>query len=62
MWPCFLHVKGMNLHLIFTNILRYTIYGYGIAYTFTHNNITLEHTAMNDKNTIAHTDAYNTQL
>ena len=29
--------------------------GYGIAYTFTHNNITLEHTAMNDKNTIAHT-------
>ena len=37
-------------------------YGYGIAYTFTHNNITLEHTAMNDKNTIAHTDAYNTQF
>ena len=31
-------------------------------YTFTHNNITLEHTAMNDKNTIAHTDAYNTQF
>ena len=37
-------------------------YGYGIAYTFTHNNITLEHTAMNDKNTIAHTDVYNTQF
>ena len=37
-------------------------YGYGIAYTFTHNNITLEHTAMNDKNTIAHTDAHNTQF
>ena len=29
-------------------------YGYGIAYTFTHNNITLEHTAMNDKNTTVH--------
>ena len=37
-------------------------YGYGIAYAFTHNNITLEHTAMNDKNTITHTDAYNTQF
>ena len=37
-------------------------YGYGIAYTFTHNNITLEHTAMNDRNTITHTDAYNTQF
>ena len=36
-------------------------YGYGIAYTFTHNNITLEHTAMNDKNTIAHMDVLNTQ-
>ena len=36
--------------------------GYDIAYTFTHNNITLEHTAMNDKNTITHTDAYNTQF
>ena len=37
-------------------------YGYGTAYTFTHNNITLEHTAMNDKNTNTHTDAYNTQF
>ena len=36
-------------------------YGYVNAYTFTQNNITLEHTAMNDKNTITHTDAYNTQ-
>ena len=35
--------------------------GYDIAYTFTHNNITLEHNAMNNKNTITHTDAYNTQ-
>ena len=37
-------------------------YGYVNAYTFTHKNITLEHTAMNDKNTITHTDAYNTQF
>ena len=55
-------VKGMNpaphIHEHFT----IHNYGYGIAYTFTHNNITLEHTAMNDKNTIAHTDAHNTQF
>ena len=37
-------------------------YGYGTAYIFTHNNITLEHTAMNDKNTITHTDANTTQF
>ena len=37
-------------------------YGCGTAYTFTHNNITLEHTAMNDKNTITHTDANGTQF
>ena len=36
-------------------------YGYGTAYTFTHNNITLEHNAMNNKNTIAHMDVHNTQ-
>ena len=37
-------------------------YGYDIAYTFTHNNITLEHTAMNNANTTKHTDANNTQF
>ena len=35
--------------------------GYDIAYTFTHNNITLEHNAMNNKNTTAHMDVHNTQ-
>ena len=35
--------------------------GYDIAYTFTLNNITLEHNAMNNKNTIAHMDVHNTQ-
>ena len=32
-------------------------YGYGTAYTFTHNMIMLEHTAMNGTNTTKHTDA-----
>ena len=36
--------------------------GYDIAYTFTLNNITLEHTAMNNANTTKHTDANNTQF
>ena len=35
--------------------------GYVNAYTFTHNNITLEHNAMNNKNTIAHMDVHNTK-
>ena len=35
--------------------------GYYIAYTFTHNNITLEHNAMNNMNTITHMDVHNTQ-
>ena len=36
-------------------------YSYDTAYTFTQNNITLEHNAMNNKNTITHMDAHNTQ-
>ena len=36
-------------------------YGYDIAYNFTHNNIMLEHNAMNNMNTITHMDAHNTQ-
>ena len=36
-------------------------YGYDIAYNFTHNNIMLEHNAMNNMNTIAHMDVHNTQ-
>ena len=35
--------------------------GYDIACIFTHNNITLEHNAMNNKNTIAHMDVHNAQ-
>ena len=54
-------VEGINPAPHIHEHLRYTNYGYGTAYTFTHNNIMLEHTAMNDKNTITHTDAYNTQ-
>ena len=55
-------VKGMNPAPHIHEHLRYTIMATATAYTFTHNNITLEHTAMNDKNTITHTDAYNTQF
>ena len=55
-------VKGMNPAPHISRTFTIHNYGYGIAYTFTHNNITLEHTVMNDKNTIAHTDAYNTQF
>ena len=36
-------------------------YGYDTAYNFTHNNSMLEHNAMNNKNTITHMDAHNTQ-
>ena len=36
-------------------------YGYDIAYNFTHNNIMLEHNAMNNMNTVAHMDVHNTQ-
>ena len=36
-------------------------YGYDTAYNFTHNNIMLEHNAMNNMNNITHMDAHNTQ-
>ena len=42
--------------------VKLRINGYDTAYTFTQNNITLEHNAINNKNTIAHTDAHNTQF
>ena len=51
-------VKGNEPCTSYSRTFTIHNYGYGIAYTFTHNNITLEHTAMNDKNTIAHTDAH----
>ena len=57
-WAC----KGNEPCTSYSRTFTIHNYGYGIAYTFTHNNITLEHTAMNDKNTIAHTDAHNTQF
>ena len=55
-------VKGNKPCTSYSRTFTIHNYGYGIAYTFTHNNIMLEHTAMNDKNTIAHTDAHNTQF
>ena len=32
-----------------------------LRYNFTHDNITLEHNAMNNMNTVAHMDVHNTQ-
>ena len=55
-------VKGNKPCTSYSRTFTIHNYGYGIAYTFTHNNNMLEHTAMNDKNTIAHTDAHNTQF
>ena len=62
-WPCkdYLRCKGNIPCTSYSRTFTIHNYGYGTAYTFTHNNITLEHTAMNDKNTITHTDAYDTQ-
>ena len=36
-------------------------YGYDIAYNITHNNIMLEHNAMNNMDTVAHMNVHNTQ-
>ena len=52
--PCTSHSRTNGYGKLRTN-------GYDIAYTFTHNNITLEHNAMNNKNTITHMDVLNTQ-
>ena len=60
---CFFHssCKGNIPCTSYSRTFTIHNYGYGTAYTYTHNNITLEHTVMNNKNTITHTDAYNTQ-
>ena len=56
-------VKGMYPAPHIHEHLRYTIMATELRTpSRTHNNIMLEHTAMNDKNTITHTDAYNTQF
>ena len=57
-------VEGLNPapHISRTNdYVKLRINGYDIAYNFTHNNIMLEHNAMNNKNTVAHMDVHNTQ-
>ena len=41
--------------------VKLSINGYDTAYTFTQNNITLEHNAMNNMNTVAHMNVHNTQ-
>ena len=54
-------VQGMYLAPHIHQQMTTSNYGYDIAYNFTHNNIMLEHNAMNNKNTIAHMDVHNTQ-
>ena len=53
--PCTSYSRSNGYVKLLTN-------GYDIAYNFTHNNITLDHNAMNNNNnTIAHMDVHNTQ-
>ena len=58
------HVEGLNpaphIHEQKTTS-NYVYYGYDIAYNFTHNNIMLEHNAMNNMDTVAHMNVHNTQ-
>ena len=54
-------VEGLNPPPHIHELMTTSNYGYDIAYNFTHNNIMLEHNAMNNKNTVAHMDVHNTQ-
>ena len=54
-------VEGLNPAPHIHEQMTTSNYGYDIAYTFTHNNITLEPNAMNNMNTVAHMDVHNTQ-
>ena len=54
-------VEGLNPAPHIHEQMTTSNYGYDIAYNFTHNNIMLEHNAMNNKNTVAHMDVHNTQ-
>ena len=55
-------VEGLNPAPHIHEQMTTSNYGYDIAYNFTHNNIMLEHNAMNNKNTVAHMDVHNTQF
>ena len=54
-------VEGLNPAPHIHEQMATSNYGYDIAYNFTHNNIMLEHNAMNNMNTVAHMDVHNTQ-
>ena len=54
-------VEGLNPAPHIHEQMTTSNYGYDIAYNFTHNNVMLEHNAMNNKNTVAHMDVHNTQ-
>ena len=54
-------VEGLNPVPHIHEQMTTSYYGYDIAYNFTHNNIMLEHNAMNNMNTVAHMNVHNTQ-
>ena len=54
-------VEGLNPAPHIHEQMTTSNYGYDTAYTFTQNNITLEHNAMNNMNTVAHMNVHNTQ-
>ena len=56
-----LPVEGLNPAPHIYGQMTTSNYGYDIAYNFTHDNITLEHNAMNNMNTVAHMNVHNTQ-
>ena len=58
---CPIVVEGLNPAPHIHEQMTTSNYGYDIAYNFTHNNIMLEHNAMNNMNTVAHMDVHNTQ-
>ena len=54
-------VEGLNPAPHIHEQMTTSNYGYDTAYTFTQNNITLEHNAMNNMDTVAHMNVHNTQ-
>ena len=54
-------VEGLNPAPHIHEQMTTSNYGYDTAYTLTQNNITLEHNAMNNMNTVAHMNVHNTQ-
>ena len=56
-----IQIKPCTSYSRTNDYVKLRINGYDIAYNFTHNNIMLEHNAMNNMNTVAHMNVHNTQ-